>query len=152
MVMMRVIVVVVIVRGMVMMMVVTGMVVIRRRDSGADRGRAVQVARGRDHSLAMTGTGGVKDAVEEGQAEQAPGGAAVGLRRSDQSGKLPIELGLLGEYPAEHAGRGRRRRRLRARPAERAALRQRKVEHTGHKQQAGDHQRQKIEMIDPSPT
>ena len=77
---------------------------------------------GRDHRLAVAGSGGVKHAIEERDAEQGPGRAAVGLGGADRARERAIEFGLLGEDPAEHpAGRGRRRA-LRPRHAERARL------------------------------
>ena len=90
---------------------------------------------GRDHSLAVTGPGGVKDAVEKRQREQAPRGSAVGLGGADQARELPVELGLLGKDPAEHAA-DRNRGSLRARHTERAPLREGRVRETGDEEKS----------------
>ena len=63
---------------------------------------------GRYHRLAVARPRGVKDAVEEGQREQAPSGGAVGFGGSDEAGELTIELRLFDENPAEHTAHGRR--------------------------------------------
>ena len=92
-----------------------------RQDHAARPGLVIRDDVRRDHRLAVAGTGGVKNAVEERQSEQGPGGAAVGLGGAEQARKLAIEFRLLGEDPTEHAAH-RRRRRLRTRRAERGGL------------------------------
>jgi len=92
---------------------------------------------GRDHRLAVTGAGGVENAVEEGEPEQTPSGGAIGLGGAYQAGELAIEFRLLGEDPAEHAAY-RHSRRLRARRAERYALRQGGIKQACHEQKAED--------------
>ena len=105
---------------------------------------------GRDHRLAVTGPGGVKNAVQERQSKQAPSRAAIGLGGTDQARELPIEFRLLGEDPPEHAAH-RRGRRLRARRAERAGLRERGVERTGQEHEAGEDGDHQSDMNDQSP-
>ena len=74
----------------------------------------------------MAGPGGVENAVEERDAEQRIGGAAVGLGGADRARQHAVELGLLGENPAGKAadpGRGgaaRHAERLRQRDVDRA--------------------------------
>ena len=105
---------------------------------------------GRDHRLAVTGPGGVKNAVQERQSKQAPSRAAIGLGGADQARELPIEFSLLGEDPAERAAH-RRSRRLRARRAERAGLCERRVERTGQEHKAGEDGDHQGDMNDQSP-
>ena len=90
----------------------------KRQHDAAPPGLLVGDEIGRDHRLAVTGTGGVEDAVDERHAEQRPDRAAVGLGGADDARHVAIELGLLGEHPADDAV-GRRRRGRRARRAER---------------------------------
>src|SRR5216684_1664166 len=104
---------------------------------------------GRDHRLAVAWTGGMEDAVEERQSEQAPGGAAVGLGGANEAGELAVELRLLGEDEAEHAADRRRRRRRRTGAAERPGLRERGVEHARQEQHR---RRQQREPNDRSPS
>ena len=88
-----------------------------RRDEGQDDtappGFVVRDHVRRNHRLAVAGAGGVKDAVEKRHTKQRPCRGAICLCGADQSGKLAIELGLLGEYPADDAIRWRCRRRTR---------------------------------------
>src|SRR5262249_34374212 len=101
----------------------------------------------RDHRLAVAGSGGVKNPIEERQSEQAPGSMAVGLGRADEAGKLTVEFGLLGEDPAEHTAH-RHRWRLPAPRAEGARLRQRGIERK--QQQPGNRDEEQNEMNDRS--
>ena len=64
---------------------------------------------GRDHRLAVAGTGGVEDAVDEGDAEQRPGGAAVGLGGADGARQHAIEFRLFCQNPAGDGAEFRRR-------------------------------------------
>ena len=97
----------------------------RQRDAAAPR-LFVGDQIGRDHRLAVAGSCRVKNAVREGETEQAQARAAVGLGGADHAGERPVELGLLGEDEAGDAVERRRPRgrRARARP-ERIGLRQR---------------------------
>src|SRR5262249_53491118 len=106
---------------------------------------------GGDHRLAVAGTGSVKDTVEERQAEQAPGRAAVRLGGADQPGELFVEFGLLGEDPADHTGRGCGWRRWRPRRPERAGLREYSVEDAGDEQRAGNDRDKQEEKVNQSP-
>ena len=65
----------------------------------------------------------MENSVEERQAEQGKGRAAVRLGGADQAGKLPVERGLLGEQPANDPAH-RLRRARRARHAKWRALRE----------------------------
>src|SRR6266508_6792094 len=89
---------------------------------------------GGDHRLAVARPGGVEHAIEKGDAEQGPGRAAVGLGGADRAGQRAIELSLFGKYPTEHPADRGRRRALRTRHAERAALRPCRVDGAGHQQ------------------
>ena len=82
----------------------------KRQDHAAPPGLVIGDHVGRDHRLAVAGAGGVEDAVDEGDAEQRIGGAAVGLGGADQARQLEIEFRLLGQDPAGEAARLRRRR------------------------------------------
>src|SRR3954454_24834575 len=94
----------------------------------------------RDHRLAMAGAGGVKDAIGKGDAEQGPYRAAVGLGGADNARHVAVELGLLGEHPADDAVGGRRRRG--ARRAERGTLREDDVEGARREQERGHGRKQ----------
>ena len=105
-----------------------------RQHDAAPPGLLVGDEIGRDHRLAVARPGGVEDAVEEGDAEQRPHRAAVGLGGADDARKVLIELGLLGENPADDAVGGRRRRRCRGRAVNGAALREGHIEGAGRQQ------------------
>src|SRR5215510_5219779 len=86
----------------------------------------------------------MEDAVEKRHAEQAPDRAAIGLGLADQAGELTVELVLLGDDPAEHAVGWRRRGWWRLgspafRDAERIALCQQNIDHTGNQQDRRNH-------------
>ncbi len=93
----------------------------------------------------------MKDAVEERQAEQAPGGAAVRLGGADQSGELLVEFGLLGEDPADHAGCGCGRCRWRAWRTEWTGLREYSIEDAGNEQRASNDRYEQDEKVNQSP-
>jgi hypothetical protein len=87
-----------------------------------------------DHRLAVTGAGGMKHAIGEGQGEQAPDRTAILLGGPYRPRQSAIEFGLLGEQPADDAVG---RRRGRARRAERAALRKGRVAPQRHRKRHG---------------
>ena len=102
----------------------------RQRDA-APPGLVIGNHIGRDHGLAVAGAGGVENAVDEGDADQRPGRAAVGLGGADRAREHAVEFRLLGENPADERAQMRRladrgscqraaptRRRLRRRRAE----------------------------------
>ena len=74
-----------------------------RQHDAAPRGLLVGDQIGRDHRLAMAGTGGVEDAVGERDRQQRPDRRAVRLGGADGRGHLAVEFRLLGENPADDA-------------------------------------------------
>ena len=93
----------------------------KRQRNAAPPGLAIGDDVRRNHRLAVTGAGGMKDAIGEGQREQCPDRAAILLGRTDRCRQTAIEFGLLGEQPADDTVG---RRRGGARRTERIALRE----------------------------
>ena len=88
----------------------------RQRDAAAP-GLLVGEQIGGNHRLAVAGSGGMENAVDERNSHQAPERGAVALGGADHAGQLAIEHRLPGEHPAGDAAD------LRSRTAERTELR-----------------------------
>jgi hypothetical protein len=81
-----------------------------REDDAATPSLAIGDDIGRNHGLAVTGTYGVKDAVQEGDGEQAARGRAILLAGPNVARQRAIEFRLFHENPPRQA-RGRHARR-----------------------------------------
>src|SRR3972149_5057643 len=84
----------------------------------------------------MTWAGGVEDAVEKRNPEQAGDGGGIGFDRAGAAREHPVEFRLLGEYPTHDSVGGRRWRGARA-SAEGIALRENGIEHALQQKNAG---------------
>ena len=74
-----------------------------RQHDAAPHGLLVGDQIGRDHRLAVAGSGGMKDAVSKGDREQGPDRRAVGLRGADGRGHLAVKFRLFCQQPSEDA-------------------------------------------------
>ena len=68
-----------------------------RQHDAAPPGFLVGDEIGRDHRLAVAGTGGMENAVDERDAHQPPHRAAVGLGGADEAGQCAVELACLAK-------------------------------------------------------
>ncbi len=105
-----------------------------RQRHAAPPGLAVGHDIGRDHRLAVTGPGGMKNACKpKEQAEQVQHRAAIDLGGANRRRQTAIEFGLLGQIQPTKpsAGTGAARR------TERIALREGRITNQGHKSRHG---------------